>query len=62
MAICATSKIKPALVQESAAVRRLRPDLGDRIVAGELELADVRADVHCEFMRLVFEQAQGVES
>ena len=55
-ATCAGMGIKPALTLECAAVGHLRPDLFDRIRAGELELAAVRADVHREFIKRVCEE------
>lgn len=57
-ALCAPMRLAPAMVQESLAIERLRPDLRARIAAGELSHDDVRAEIHGEFMRLVMQQAQ----
>lgn len=56
--ICEGLKVTPGMVQESSAIGRLRPDLGERIGAGELGNEDVRKDVHREFMRLVIAEAR----
>ncbi len=53
-ATCEALKVEPGMVQECAAAGRLRPDLSALIGAGELSVHDVRADVHREFLRLVF--------
>ena len=49
------------MVQESKAISRLRPDLAERIHAGELENDDVRADVYREFVRRVVAACNGSE-
>jgi len=58
VAICAAMKITLAGMLEASAVQRLRPDLAAKIARGEVEVEDVRTEVHADFMRLVFAQTE----
>ncbi len=50
---CARRKIKPAMVQQCAAVIRLRPDLSERIARGEIEIVDTRREMEAAMFRLI---------
>jgi hypothetical protein len=57
-AMCAPlPMVSPALVQSVEAVKRLRPDLFDLIVAGQREYDDVRAEVYAAALALAAKQA-----
>jgi hypothetical protein len=45
-------------ILEAGAIRSLRPDLADRVAAGELEIADVRDEVARTFNARVMELAR----
>lgn len=45
-------------ILEAGAIRELRPDLGDRVLSGELRIADVREDVARAFWSRVMQAAR----
>jgi len=50
-------EVPAASILQSAAVERLRPDLGERMLSGELTFEDVRGDVVAAFWELVNREA-----
>lgn len=47
---CETFEIEVFALLEASATRILRPDLSERMLAGEIELEDVRVDIRRAFM------------
>jgi hypothetical protein len=43
-------RVPPALLQQCAAIERLRPDLAQEIAAGRLDAEDTRADVYRAYL------------
>jgi hypothetical protein len=55
---CAAASVPLALVLETSAAIELMPDLQPRLIAGEIEVADVRRDVYLAYIRRVMDTAQ----
>lgn len=51
-------RIPPALIQQTAAVQRLRPDMADRILAGTMDIDDTRPEVWSAFWSLLSSQIE----
>lgn len=50
----AAVRIPVALILDAQAIHRLRPDLGERVRQGEIEIEDTREEMHRTFYNLVF--------
>jgi hypothetical protein len=51
----------PDVILRANAVKRLRPDLADQIVAGTRTIDDVKTEVYSAFIKLAFECAEAAE-
>ena len=57
LAMLKAQRLDVALVQQCQAVKRLRPDLLEKLRDGTLEICDTRADVYLEFAKRVMAAA-----
>ncbi len=51
-------RVHPATIQQCAAVQRLRPDLADKLLAGTVELDDIRDEISSAFWSLVWKHVR----
>jgi hypothetical protein len=56
-AVAVQMDITVALIQQAAAIRRLRPDLADPLRAGTLTIAGAQPEMHRAFWALVWKAA-----